>query len=289
MENLRQRIHTLVEALPYIQRFAGTSMVVKCGGRAMEEDKLKRAVMLDIALLHNVGINPIVVHGGGPEIDRWMAKLGMEPKFEGGLRVTDEAAMEVVEMVLCGKVNKDLVATLVGLGVRALGLSGKDGGLFKARLRKGKVDLGRVGEITEVDTGVLEAVVGARLLPVIATVCADEQGRALNVNADHAAGVLAAAVRAEKVIFLTDVAGVRREAKRPDTVVSRLSVRQAQELLRTGSAEGGMLPKLEASIHAVREGVKAAHIIDGTSPHSLLMEVFTDTGVGTMITARAEG
>ncbi len=286
MKKIGDRIHTLIEALPYIQRFSGATMVVKYGGRAMTDETLQTSVMQDIALLHNVGINPVVVHGGGPEIDRWMDRLGMKPKFSRGLRITDEATMEVVEMVLCGKVNKDLVAALGGLGVRAVGLSGKDGGLFTARLKRGKVDLGRVGEITAVDPSVLEMLTGSRLVPVVATVCADEKGKALNVNADHAAGALAGALRTEKLIFLTDTIGVLREPKRTETFISRLSVRQAREMIRSGKAEGGMIPKLEASVEALQQGVKAAHIINGTQPHSLLMEVFTDTGVGTMITGR---
>jgi acetylglutamate kinase len=286
MRGIDERIHTLVQALPYIQRFAGKMVVIKYGGRAMTDDSLKTMVMQDVALLHNVGMNPVLVHGGGQEIDRWMERMGMKPKFRRGLRVTDEATMELVEMVLCGKVNKDIVAALGGLGVRAVGLSGKDGGLFKARLKRGKRDLGRVGEITGVDASVLQMLTQSRLVPVVATVCADEKGKALNVNADHAAGALAAALGAEKLIFLTDVSGVRREPKRADTLISRLSLRQAQEMIRSGQAEGGMIPKLEASVQAVRGGVKAAHIINGTTPHSLLMEVFTDEGVGTMIAAR---
>jgi len=286
MRGIDERIHTLVQALPYIQRFAGKMVVIKYGGRAMTDDSLKTMVMQDVALLHNVGMNPVLVHGGGQEIDRWMERMGMKPKFRRGLRVTDEATMELVEMVLCGKVNKDIVAALGGLGVRAVGLSGKDGGLFKARLKRGKRDLGRVGEITGVDASVLQMLTQSRLVPVVATVCADEKGKALNVNADHAAGALAAALGAEKLIFLTDVSGVRREPKRADTLISRLSLRQAQQMIRSGQAEGGMIPKLEASVQAVRGGVKAAHIINGTTPHSLLMEVFTDEGVGTMIAAR---
>ncbi len=286
MRGIDERIHTLVQALPYIQRFAGKMVVIKYGGRAMTDDSLKTMVMQDVALLHNVGMNPVLVHGGGQEIDRWMERVGMKPKFRRGLRVTDEATMELVEMVLCGKVNKDIVAALGGLGVRAVGLSGKDGGLFKARLKRGKRDLGRVGEITGVDASVLQMLTQSRLVPVVATVCADEKGKALNVNADHAAGALAAALGAEKLIFLTDVSGVRREPKRAETLISRLSLQQAQQMIRSGQAEGGMIPKLEASVQAVRGGVKAAHIINGTTPHSLLMEVFTDEGVGTMIAAR---
>ena len=286
MKKIGDRIHTLIEALPYIQRFSGATMVVKYGGRAMTEEALQTSVMQDVALLHNVGINPVLVHGGGPEIDRWMDRLGMKPKFSRGLRVTDEPTMEVVEMVLCGKVNKDLVAALGGLGVRAVGLSGKDGGLFTARVKRGKVDLGRVGEITAVDSSVLQMLIGSRLVPVVATVCADDKGKALNVNADHVAGALAGALRAEKLIFLTDTVGVLGDPKRPETFISRLSARQAREMIRSGKAEGGMIPKLEASVEALQQAVKGAHIINGTQPHSLLMEVFTDTGVGTMITAR---
>jgi len=285
MTSARVRVETLVEALPYIERFAGHSVVIKAGGRAMEEENLKRSLLQDLVLLQRVGLKPVLVHGGGPEIDRWMERVGMQPKFIRGLRVTDEATMELVEMVLCGKINKDLVATLQSLGGAAVGLSGKDGGLLRARLRrsKGGEDLGRVGEVTSVCTDVLEGLTRQGYIPVVATVSADEKGRALNINADHAAGALAAALGALKLIILTDVAGVLGEVGKPDSLISCLTTRQAQRLLSGGKVERGMIPKLEACLTALKGGAQAAHIIGGLSPHALLMELFTDKGIGTMV------
>ncbi len=279
-----QRAAVLIEALPYLRRFFGKTLVIKYGGNAMIDDQLKEQVMQDIALLHYVGIRPVVVHGGGPEISALMRQMGHEPTFVGGLRVTDAATMEIVEMALTGKTNKNIVARLNQQGATAVGLSGKDANLLVARkLESPKGDLGFVGEIMQVNADILTLLVGQGYIPVISSVAIGEDGESYNVNADHAAGAIAAAVGAEKLVMLTDVEGLYADYPDRSTLISEMDTARAREMLQTGRAEKGMIPKLEACITALEGGVSRAHLIDGRHPHALLIEIFTDTGVGTMV------
>lgn len=279
-----QRAAVLIEALPYLRRFFGKTLVIKYGGNAMIDDRLKEQVMQDIALLHYVGIRPVVVHGGGPEISALMRQMGHEPTFVGGLRVTDAATMEIVEMALTGKTNKNIVARLNQQGATAVGLSGKDANLLVARkLESPKGDLGFVGEIMQVNADILTLLVGQGYIPVISSVAIGEDGESYNVNADHAAGAIAAAVGAEKLVMLTDVEGLYADYPDRSTLISAMDTARAREMLQTGRAEKGMIPKLEACVTALEGGVSRAHLIDGRHPHALLIEIFTDTGVGTMV------
>jgi acetylglutamate kinase len=276
---------TLIESLPYIQRFSGRTMVVKYGGAAMTSRELKRSVMQDIALIHNVGINCVLVHGGGAEISQWMERMGKEPVFRQGLRVTDEETMELVQMTLCGGVNKEIAHLLCSVGVRAVGLSGFDAGIMRARKVKGEagVDMGRVGEVERVDGDALNHFLQDGFVPVIATVAPGEDDLPLNLNADHAAGRIAAALKAVKLVVLTDVRGILARREEEDSLISLLSAEEAETLLSRKGVEGGMIPKVKSCLDALAGGVEKAHIIDGRIPHALLMEVFTDSGIGTMI------
>ena len=274
-------VATLLEALPYIRRFHGRTVVIKYGGAAMTDPALREEFARDVVLLKYVGMNPLVVHGGGPDITRYMERLGMEVRFVRGLRVSDEATVEVAKMVLVGKQNKDIVLRLGRHGQPAVGLCGDDGLLFTVRKQlAGDTDLGLVGEIERVDVDVLNRI-AANYVPVIASVGADREGRSYNVNADAAAGAVAAALRAHKVIFLTDVEGWRADPVDPDTRISEASAAEVRE--RLPSVEGGMRPKLEACLVALEQGVDNAHIVDGRQPHSLLLELFTDEGIGTKL------
>ncbi len=284
MQDAVNQANVLVQALPYMQRYSGKTFVVKYGGAAMVDERLKAQVMQDIVLLRTVGIKPVLVHGGGKEVSEVMQRMGLQPRFAGGLRVTDAETMEIVEMVLAGTTNKGIVSLIHRAGGKAVGLSGKDGNLLVARkLTPGGNDIGYVGEVTRVNAEVIEVLSAAGYIPVISSVAIGEDGESYNVNADHAAGAIAAALCAEKLIVLTDVPGVLANLNDPTSLISEMSVAQAEELLRNGKAESGMAPKLEACITALRSGVQRAHIIDGRQPHAILMEVFTDHGVGTMI------
>jgi acetylglutamate kinase len=274
----------LIEALPYFRRFYGKTIVVKYGGNAMIDETLKRHTMQDVALLHYVGVRPILVHGGGPEISALMKQMGHEPTFVGGLRVTDAATMEIVEMVLAGKTNKGIVAMLNGQGAKAVGLSGKDANLIVATKMKSRSgDLGFVGDVQSVDTGILDLLSAAGYIPVISSVAIGVDGESYNVNADHVAGHIAAAVGAEKLVMLTDVEGVLADPADPRSLIAEMDIDRARELIASGVADRGMIPKLEACITAVAAGVPRAHMIDGRMPHALLIEIFTDTGIGTMV------
>jgi len=275
-------VETLLEALPYIRAFDGQTVVIKYGGAAMTDDALKEDFARDVVLLKYVGMNPIVVHGGGPDITRYMERLGMEVKFVDGLRVSDEATVEVAKMVLVGKQNKDIVLRINRHGQPAVGLCGDDGLLFTVRkqLAAGGTDIGFVGQIESVDAGVLLHI-AEDYIPVVASVGADREGNSYNVNADAAAAAVAEALGAFKVIFLTDVEGWRAD---PDDPASRISEATAAEVReRLPQVSGGMRPKLEACVHALESGVSNAHIIDGRQPHSLLLELFTDAGIGTKL------
>jgi acetylglutamate kinase len=274
-------VDTLLEALPYIKEFHGRTVVIKYGGAAMREEELREAFATDVVLLKYVGLNPIVVHGGGPEISEHMKRLGMEVRFHHGLRVSDAETVEVAKMVLLGKLNSDIVQRLNRHGQPAVGLSGEDGSLFEVEPVANAEEVGFVGSIERVDVDVLNHI-AADYIPVIASAASDRAGQSYNVNADEAAGKVAAALGAYKAIFLTDVEGWRADAEDPGSLVSRATVDEVAE--RLGEIEGGMRPKLQACLDAIRGGAQSAHIIDGRQPHSLLLELFTNAGIGTMVT-----
>ncbi|MEA5418633.1 acetylglutamate kinase [Spirulina sp. CCNP1310] len=278
------RVRVLSEALPYIQAFAGRTIVVKYGGAAMKDGSLKDKVVRDIVFLSCVGVRPIVVHGGGPEINSWLGKLGIEPQFKDGLRVTDADTMDVVEMVLVGRVNKEIVSLINQAGGAAVGLCGKDGDLIRAR-HVGQQDVGFVGEVSSVDTRLIKTLVDAGYVPVISSVAADEEGQAHNINADTVAGEIAAALEAEKLILLTDTAGILHDYKDPSTLYEKLDIQQARQLIDDGIVAGGMIPKVTCCVRSLAQGVKAAHIVDGRVPHALLLEILTNSGIGSMIVA----
>ncbi|NDJ18048.1 acetylglutamate kinase [Myxacorys almedinensis] len=283
-ESAETRVRILSEALPYIQKFAGRTIVVKYGGAAMKDSSLKAKVIRDVVFMACVGLRPILVHGGGPEINSWLDKLGIEPQFKNGLRVTDAATMDVVEMVLVGRVNKEIVSLINQAGGAAIGLCGKDGGLIGARPAD-EEGVGFVGEVTRVNPQILESLVQAGYIPVVSSVAADETGQAYNINADTVAGEIAAALNAEKLILLTDTAGILEDYKDPSTLIPRMDIQEARQLMDQGVVSGGMIPKVNCCVRSLAQGVKAAHIIDGRQPHSLLLEVFTDGGIGSMIVA----
>ena len=278
-----QSAQTLIQALPYIREFSGKTIVVKYGGNAMIDEGLKRAVMTDIVLMRYVGINPILVHGGGPEVSEAMRRMGKEPAFIGGLRVTDEETMEIVEMVLAGKTNKNIVAHLNREGGKAVGLSGKDANLLVAQKDTRRGDIGFVGRITDVDPGIIHTLTAAGYIPVISSVAIGSDGESFNVNADTAAGALAAALGATKLILMTDVEGLYRDFNDKASLLSEMTTGEVDAMIASGAADKGMIPKLEACLDALDGGVERAHIIDGRRPHALLIEVFTDSGIGTMI------
>ncbi|MDD7728541.1 MAG: acetylglutamate kinase [Clostridia bacterium] len=278
-----EKAEVLIEALPYIQRFNRKIVVIKYGGSAMLDEELKANVIKDAVLLKLVGFKPIIVHGGGKEISRWVGKVGMEAKFVNGLRVTDKDTMEIAEMVLA-KVNKELVNYVQSLGVRAVGISGKDGGLLKCKKKlSGGEDIGYVGEVTEVDPKILHDLLEKDFLPIVFPVGYDENYDTYNINADDAACAIAEAVHAEKLAFLSDIEGVYKDQNDPSTLISELHVNEAQALIEEGFVGGGMIPKLNNCIHAIEKGVNRVHILDGRIPHSLLLEIFTNKGIGTAI------
>jgi len=271
----------LSQALPYIQAFRGQTFVVKYGGSAMRDASLMESVIRNVLLLQLVGIRPILVHGGGPEIDTWLGRLGIEKRTLNGLRVTDDATMDVVEMALAGRANKALVAEVQRAGGKAIGLSGRDADLLQAVAVS--PELGRVGNVTHVDGDVLRVTTEAGYIPVVCSVATDAEHRPLNVNADTAAAAIAAAVGATKLILLTDTNGVLESKDRPDSTVSTLSPAEARQMIADGRADRGMIPKLEAALHALDHGVEKVHMINGGAPNGLLIEIFTDTGIGTMM------
>ena len=281
------RVSVLSEALPYIQRFSGRRIVVKYGGAAMAHAELRDAVFRDLALLACVGVQPVVVHGGGPEINQWLKRLEIPAEFRDGLRVTDADTMDVVEMVLVGRVNKQIVNGLNQLGAPAVGLSGSDGRLVEAR-PWGDGSHGLVGDVARVNPDVLEPLLERGYVPVISSVAATpEDGRSHNINADTVAGELAAALEAEKLILLTDTPGILRDRDDPESLIRKLGLAEARQLIQDGIVAGGMTPKTECCIRALAQGVAAAHIIDGRVPHALLLEVFTNAGIGTMVVGRS--
>lgn len=283
-----EKAEVLIEALPYIRRFHDKIIVVKYGGSAMIDEELKREVIQDVVLLKLVGFKPIIVHGGGKEISRWVDKAGKETEFVGGLRVTDKETIEIAQMVL-GKVNKDLVANVQTLGVQAAGISGMDGGMLKVEKKyvDGR-DIGYVGDIKSVDTKILQDLMGQDFLPIVYPIGMDENGDAYNINADEAASAIATALKAEKLAYLSDVEGVRMDPEDPASVISELYVDEAEKLVEEGVIQGGMLPKIRNCIEALKDGVSRIHIMDGRIPHSLLLEFFTNKGIGTAIIQESE-
>ena len=284
-----EKAEVLIEALPYIQRFNRKVIVVKYGGSAMVDEKLKRDVIKDVVLLKLVGFKPIIVHGGGKEISRWVGKVGKEAQFVNGLRVTDAETMEIAEMVL-GKVNKELVTLVQSLGVKAVGISGKDGGLLNVdkKLSKGQ-DIGYVGNIKKVNPKILYDLLEKDFLPIVCPVGLGEDFATYNINADDAACAIACAMKAEKLAFLTDIEGVYKDPKDPNSLISELFVEDAKALIENGNVGGGMIPKLQNCIGAIEEGVDRVHILDGRIPHCLLLEIFTNKGIGTAILREGEG
>jgi len=283
MQEIMQKAEVLIEALPYIQHFNRKIIVVKYGGSAMVDEELKRQVIQDVTLLKLVGFKPVIVHGGGKEISRWVEKSGMEPVFVNGLRKTDEATMEIVEMVL-NKVNKSLVKLVQQLGVNAIGISGKDGGLLKVEKKYSNgEDIGFVGEITEVNPKIIYDMLEKDFLPIICPVGMDDEFNSYNINADDAACAIARAINAEKLAFLTDIEGVYKDPSDKSTLISELTVAEAKALIGDGYIGGGMLPKLNNCIDAIENGVSRVHILDGRIAHCLLLEIFTNKGIGTAI------
>lgn len=281
-----EKAEVLIEALPYIQRFNRKIIVVKYGGSAMVDEQLKKSVIQDVVLLKLVGFKPIIVHGGGKEISRWVSKVGKEPKFINGLRVTDEETMELAEMVL-GKVNKELVSLVESLGVKAVGISGKDGGLLKVEKKySGGQDIGFVGNITEVNPKILSDLLDNDFLPIVCPIGMDEDFLTYNINADDAACAIAKEMKAEKLAFLTDIEGVYKNPDDPESLISKLFVKDAKELINNGNVGGGMIPKLQNCIGAIEQGVSRVHILDGRIKHCLLLEIFTNKGIGTAILRR---
>ncbi|MDX1918875.1 MAG: acetylglutamate kinase [Candidatus Caenarcaniphilales bacterium] len=279
-----ERVSVISEALPYIKKFSGKAFVVKYGGSGMQTEHLKKVVIEDIAFLHYVGVKPTLVHGGGKEINYMLSKLDLKSEFFQGLRVTDQPTMEVVEMVLTGKIQKELVGLLNQAGAKAIGLSGKDGELLTAqKLSNQEFDWGLTGEIIKVNSHVLEILSKDGYLPVISSVAADPAGKTLNVNADDVAASLAVDLQAEKLILLTDMPGLLADPEDKSTLIRHLTVSEAQDRIKDGSIRGGMIPKIQSAIKTLEAGVKAVHILDGTLEHVLLLEIFTEEGAGTMI------
>ena len=294
MIEMIEKAEILMEALPFIQKFYGKIFVIKYGGHAMIDEKAKNWTAQDVVLLKYVGINPVVVHGGGPEINKAMEKMGKKPEFVHGLRVTDEETLDIVEMVLAGKINGDIVSKLSKFGGKAVGLSGKSGRIIlaKKKLKKIKtekgeeieVDLGRVGETVEVNTELLEILINNGYIPVVSPIGLDEKGNAYNLNADTVAGDIAGALKAEKLILITDVDGIMDDINNPETLHRKLTASELKEMIEDGRIKGGMIPKAESALYALEHGVKSVHIINGKIPHALLLEIFTEEGIGTMIT-----
>lgn len=287
IEELIERARLLAEAMPYISAFRGATVVIKYGGHAMIDEDLKRTVIEDIVLMELVGMNPVVVHGGGPEITSLMKKLNLQPKFVQGQRVTDAETLEVAEMVLAGKLNGEIVNSINQTGGRAVGLSGKDGGLILARKLgaggDGKADIGFVGEVESIQPRIISILAENQFIPVIAPIGVDEKGQTYNINADSVAGAVAIALKAAKLILLTDVKGIYRDPRDESSIMPTIYTREVEGLIESGVITGGMIPKTRGCVEAIQKGVGKTHILDGRVPHSLLLELFTDRGIGTQI------
>jgi acetylglutamate kinase len=275
-------VDVLLQALPYIQRFRQNVVVVKFGGNAMESPELAHQFAADIVLMHQVGMKPVVVHGGGPQINQFLKRLGLESSFVDGHRVTDAETLEVARMVLLGKVNSDIVSALNVHGPFAVGISGQDAGLIRAEARS--AELGFVGDVTGIDATIVERLLALDLIPVISTIGSDVSGQAYNINADAVAAAVAEALEAQKLIFLTDVAGLLADVGDPDSLIARVDATEARSMIESGVISGGMIPKISGCLRAIENGVEQVHLVDGRRPHALLLELFTDAGVGTMVT-----
>jgi len=287
MESIIKKAKILVEALPYIQKLSGKTVVIKYGGNAMISDELKNSVMEDITLLKYIGMNPVVVHGGGPEINKALDKFNIKSKFINGLRVTDSSTMEVAQMVLVGKTNKEIVSLLNKMGGKAIGLCGIDGNLieceqYKTTVEGNNVDLGYVGKITKINSKLIELIAKDEYIPIVAPIGVGKDGQSYNINADTVAGEIAASLKAEKLMLLTDIEGVKMN-KESDDIITALTVDETHELIKKKVIDGGMIPKVLSCIDALEKGVGRTHIIDGRIPHCLLLEIFTNKGIGTMI------
>jgi len=278
------RVSILSEALPYIQNFSGRKIVIKYGGSIMEKDNLREAFYKDVALLSCVGVRPIIIHGGGPEINHWLKKLNISPKFENGIRVTDPKTMEIVEMVLMGRVNKQIVSGINKTGSLSVGLSGLDGNLIQTR-QLGDGTHGLVGDITRINSEILNPIIDKGYIPVISSIGSTIEGIKHNINADFVAGEIAAAINAEKLILLTDTPGILKDLGKPDSLLKVIKLKDVRKLIDQNIVSDGMRPKTECCIRALAQGIKAAHIIDGRIEHALLLEIFTNSGIGTMINA----
>jgi acetylglutamate kinase len=280
------KANIICEALPYINKLSGKTVVIKYGGNSMQDETVINTIMEDIAMLKIVGVNPILVHGGGPEINKMLTKLNIKSEFHNGLRITDKETMQVVEMILGGKINKEIVSRINSLGAKAIGLSGKDAQLISVVKKPpaGGVDYGYVGEVTGVNANILKTLCADGYIPVIAGIGADEKGQSYNINADTVAGEVAVALKAEKLIYLTDVDGIRKDEKDPATLISAISASEIRKMIADGTISGGMIPKVLGCIDSIKRGVSRVHIINGTIPHPVLLEIFTDVGIGTMIT-----
>ena len=293
MLDAEKKAGTLVEALPYIQEFYGKTIVIKYGGNAMINEELKHKVMEDVSLLKYVGMRPVIVHGGGPDITQFLKKVGKQSAFVSGLRVTDEETVEIAEMVLDGKVNSDIVNMLNCRGVKTVGLSGKDAGLIKASKKlatvydeagkQANVDIGYVGQVAAIDTSILDTLLDNGYIPVIAPIGVGDDGESYNINADYVAAEIAGALKAEKLLLLTDTEGVYKDFEDKDTFISTLTVAEAKKYIKTGIISGGMIPKIEACLKSIESGTNKVHIIDGRQPHSIILELLTSSGIGTQV------
>ncbi len=290
MKEIIEKAEILLESLPYIREFNGETFVIKLGGSVLADNNIKSSLMKDIILLKYVGVNPVIVHGGGPAITEIMNKMDKESKFVKGLRVTDKETMDLVEMVLVGSVNKEIVGQINKMGSTAVGISGKDGGLIQAQKlnNDSDVDLGYVGEVNEVRPKIIEELIAGGYIPVIAPVGGNEEGESLNINADTVAGEIAVSLESEKFIFLTDVDGIRADHQKAESRVSSLSIKEAEKWIEDERIKGGMVPKVKACLDTARNGVHKTHILNGLLPHTLLLEIFTDKGIGTMIVEEKE-
>lgn len=284
MLDVINKANILTEALPYIKKFSGITVVIKYGGAALINEEIKSTVIKDIALMKYVGFKPVVVHGGGKDINKALEAVGIEPKFKDGLRVTDEPTMEIVQQVLAGKINKNLTTELCMHGINAVGICGKDAGFMQVKKAMPKgMDIGLVGEVTEVKTGLINTLIDNDFVPVISSIGVDDEGKSYNVNADYAAVAVAGALKAEKLVFVTDVAGIMRDVNDPDSVISTIKVDEVNSLIEDGTISGGMLPKVECCMAGVKSGVNNVHILDGRIAHCLILEIFTKKGIGTLI------
>lgn len=286
MNDIINKASILAEALPYIQKFSGITVVIKYGGAALVNEEIKKTVMADIALMKYVGFKPVVVHGGGKDINKSLERVGIEPKFIDGLRVTDEETMEIVQEVLAGKINKNITSELCQHGINAVGICGKDAGFMKVKkAMPNGLDLGLVGDVTEVNTDLINTLIDNDFVPVISSIGVDDKGQSYNVNADYAAVAVAGALNAQKLVFITDVAGIMEDVNDPDSVISRISVDEVQEKIDSGIIGGGMIPKVQCCMAGVKAGVNNVHILDGRIAHCLILEIFTNKGIGTLIEA----